>query len=219
MKKLANYTVSVLLTLLVVVGFLAYSLWVERDKTEKVSAEGLSVSVVNEFNATSTYYTSEEDDAGYLTATSTWWMANGGVLAAWEGTAPEGVYSTTTSKTLDIDNISNITVGMFIVSTSSNPTIAAEVQISPDSYQWYDFIPTDIFRNTANASLSDATQIATSTLFTFTSGDGTGADNDSPTTTPSFSVDLRGTTAKWLRFKFGSNATTTLRTTYMLRPY
>ena len=215
MKKL-----KLVLSGLIAGGLIAFLFvyWIQQDKKD-TNAEGLSVQVVNEFNATSTYYTSEEDDAGYLTATSTWWMADGGVLAAWEGTPPENVYGTTTSKTLDIDGISNITVGMFVVSTSSNPTIGVEVQISPDRNIWYDYIQTNIFRNTSNASTYlDATQLATSTLFAWTGGI-SGTDNDLPTTTPSFSLDLKGTTARWLRFKFGSNATATLRTTYMLQPY
>lgn len=211
MKK----TLSVFLTSIAVIGFLAYSLWVERKDTE--AGTGMEVQVISEHPATTTMENNDTDgDSWALTSTTTWWFSPNTAIT-WEGTSPVvGFYATATSKTIDITNADAVTIMMFQVATSSPATISVEAKISADGNDFYDFIPPAI--NTSNASVyTDAYFLATSTLWTWTGNDG-GTDNDASTSTPSFSVDLRGTEAKFMRFLFGSGATTTLRTKYVIQP-
>lgn len=216
MKKI----VSALLTLLIVIGFFAYSLWVERGNTKDADAVGLPLIVVNEFNATSTYCASDSNDdkCGYLTATSTFWLDL--LAGSWDATEFGATQNkaTATSKTLGINGVKNLSVYMFSVSTGTAPRLSVEADVSPDGNQFYPLILTKNGVNTSNATnFSDAFLLATSTLFSEDINSG-GTDADSSTTTSMFSLDLSGISAKYMRLYFGSNSTSTLRTTYVLNP-
>lgn len=212
MKKL----VSVLLTLLIVIGFFAYSLWVEKG--EDVDAVGLPLIVVNEFNATSTYVVEEVRANAYLTATSAFWLDP--LAGSWDA-SEFGVTdneATATSKMLGIDGVKNLSVYMFSVSTGTAPRLSVEADVSPDGNQFYPLILTKNGVNTSNATnFSDAFLLATSTLFSADINSG-GTDADKSTTTSMFSIDLSGISAKYMRLYFGLNSTSTLRTTYVLNP-
>lgn len=201
LKYVGSITLVVAITLTMVYFVFPY-------ETQRVGGS-MTFTPVNSHNATSTYLKDGQatNTPSYITATSSWWMnAN---EALFEGIA--GWYATTTQR-ISVEGVDIVTVMTEVVSTTSVIQLSWDARISPDGKVWYDFIPTPRV-DTTLVSPTDAYLLATGTLRTWI---GPVDAVSSPTTTPSWTIDLRGTAAKHLEVDVGVGVgTATVRQTLL----
>lgn len=218
MSKTIKSLLAGLLAGFVVMALFGYWIWQERE-VKGFTGNELPIQSKTSHNATSTYTSDNDDDndGGYVTATSSWMLLPQSVIDAWDSGSEKlpSDHRATTTIGIDITNASVLTVGLQVVASSTASVINVEAQISRDGSNWYEFIPTAV-SNTVNTSDRAGFEIASSTLFSY-SPNNDGGPGDA-TSTPSFSLDLRNTVANHMRLFFGAGAgTTTVRAELMVR--
>src|SRR3990167_4321132 len=135
------------IALFVVLGalFLGYNI---RTEAEAQTA-GQVVERRTSHNATSTYRGGKSDaDGGYFTSTSSWQLIPGNVLRAWEGALPADHRATQTME-VAIQGWSFAVLNLDWLASTSASNLSVAIETSYDRSNWYDYIPTQVFANTA----------------------------------------------------------------------